>query len=91
MDMSETANTSTCITCYDTNVIDHWGAEISCPDCPATERLEMMTVHTVWANIAGREFTRTKTYRAAWVADAMDMATADLPASCTDVLDQYMG
>jgi hypothetical protein len=59
-------------------------------DRPATERLELMTVHTVWANSAGREFTRTKTYRAAWVADAIDMATDDLPVSCTDVIDQYM-
>jgi len=82
--------TFTCDTCYDTGLIDHGGREINCPDCPVEESLELMAVTTIWANPSGREFTRTKSYRAAWVADAIDMASSDLPDTASDILDQWM-
>jgi hypothetical protein len=94
--MSNTVNapqipgTTGCNTCYGTTTVDQGGKEINCPDCPVAEFLESFTVATVWQNTKGREFTRTKSYRAAWVADAMDMALDALPDSAVDIVDQWM-
>jgi hypothetical protein len=82
--------TTDCSTCYGTTTVDQGGKEINCPDCPIVETFEMMAVTTIWQNVSGREFSRTKSYRAAWVADAMDLALGDMPESCNDIVDQYL-
>ena len=88
MSEAQIPGTTNCDTCFGTTVIDFGGAEIACPDCHMEE---LISVTTIWANSRGQEFTRTTTHKAAWVADAMDAATAPLPASCSDVLDQFIG
>jgi hypothetical protein len=87
MNAPQIPGTTECNTCYGTTTIDQGGAEINCPDCPVAENFE---VTTVWENVSGREFTRTKSYRAAWVADAMDLALGDMPESCSEIVDQYL-
>ena len=78
--------TTDCDTCFGTTVIDHAGAEIACPDCQP----ELITVTTIWVNRRGREFTRTTSHLATTVVDAMDAASAELPDTCCDILDQYI-
>lgn len=75
-----------CNTCFDTKTIDQGGHEIACPECTPIE----WTVFTAWAKEDGKEFERTRTYRALTAAEAMDKASADLPRSCDTIIDQQI-